>query len=132
MPGREDAVYIGDGTASGAHLRNLKLAAALRGTALERLGALVTVLFGGQVKYLPGYLEEGKAWGMGTLAALGFDPETHTLARKNGACPGWVVRDAGGQPVRGISDKQLARLTRDPAFLEAFSAASGIDSETIP
>jgi hypothetical protein len=52
------------------------------------------------------------------LRGLGYDPETHIVARKNG---GLVIRDHRGEACEWLSAKKLRALMADADFLGAFA-----------
>lgn len=118
----EATVYIGDGTAAAAIMRNQRVSAGLQSTPGRWFGTVIAALLGRRIDVTPKGLQDKRAWARGMLAGLGYDPDTHELVRKGGVFPGLVVRDAAGKPVRGVSQRQLHALQFDDGFLERFDA----------
>lgn len=121
----EEAIYVGDDTAAATLLRNERVNAGLQGSPVKWFGTIVAALLGKRVDVTPPALAHAKGFARGVLAGLGFDPDTHELGRRRGKWPGFVVRDAGGHPVRFVSAKELEALQVDAHFLAAFSEEAG-------
>lgn len=114
---REQTLYIGEGTEVAAQMRDLRIRKGLSGGPVEWLATVVGVILGRQVKSHETQRPEIVDFSRRILTALGFDPDTHRLARRTRPTPGLLVRDAAGEPCGFFSERQLRDLANDPNFL---------------
>lgn len=117
---REQAIYLGDGTAAATILRNQKINAGLQGSPVEWVGTVVGLLLGRKLDVTPEALRGSRTFARSFLSGLGYDPDTHELGRRHRPWPGLVVRSADGRPVRFVGEKELVGLLADSDFLSAF------------